>query len=58
LKDKLSSDLAATEAEEGERGIYMTTSGFGTFATCRAGLTMSVGRARPEVAGPRSERRV
>src|ERR1700756_245400 len=25
LKDKLSSDLAATEAEEGQRGIYMTT---------------------------------
>jgi hypothetical protein len=29
----------------------------GTFETCRGGLTMSVGRGRPEVAGPRSKRR-
>jgi hypothetical protein len=37
--------------------IEATTSGFGTFETCRPALAMSVHRGRSEVTGERSERR-
>ena len=42
--------LEAEESCETTSGDVL--SGFGTFATCRAGLTMSVDRGRLEVAGP------
>jgi hypothetical protein len=37
--------------------VTTATSGFGTFRTCRAGLTMSVPGCRPEVTGGLSKRR-
>jgi hypothetical protein len=44
-------------AHPDETNESSATSGSGPFETCRGGLTMSVGRGRPEVDGPRSTRR-